>query len=92
MIATIMKTFLLDTEFYGQPCDVEFVDVGAPLGSRDRLARRYSLRDLTLWTERRLTDRLSIISEALDAVSSSDRVLRHPRAWSRPEPEMPLFD
>lgn len=91
MVATIVEQYLLNTEFYGQRCDVEFVDVGAPEGT-ERVPRKYSLAMLPRWSSRRLTDRLSMISEALDVVAEGDRVIRRPRARPRPEPEMPLFD
>jgi hypothetical protein len=92
MVATIMKTYLLDTEFFGLRCDVEFVDVSAPPGSKVRLAQKFSLETLPLWSERRVTDRLSMLSEALDLVGASGQVLPRRRSRSRPDPEMPLFD
>lgn len=92
MVATIVERYLLDTEFYGQRCDVEFVDVGVPAGSNVRLPRKYSLTDLPRWSDRRLTERLSMIAEALDIVAGGDRVIRRPQLRPRPEPDMPLFD
>jgi hypothetical protein len=92
MVATIVKRFLLETEFFGHPCDVEFVDVSAPIGSDARWLRSYSLSDLPLWSDRRLTDRLTIIAEALDLVVSSGRVERRHRPRHAPDPSMPLFD
>jgi hypothetical protein len=91
MVATIVKKYLLDTEFFGERCDVEFVDVGAPEGT-ERLARRYKLADMKLWSDRRLADRLTLLSEALGAVAVSGRVEQRRRAYRRPEPDMPLFD
>lgn len=92
MVATIVKRYLIDTEFYGQKCDVEFVDVGVPYGEIVRRPRKYSLDSLELWSERRLTERLTMIAEALDWVGKSDRVVVRHRLRPRPEPEMPLFD
>lgn len=92
MIGTVVKNFLLDTEFYGQRCDVEFVDVGVPLGGSERLPRKYTLETLRLWSAKRLSDRLTMISEALDIVNGSSRIVPRPRKSPRPEPEMPLFD
>jgi hypothetical protein len=92
MVATIVKTYLLDVEFYGLKSDVEFVDAGTLPGEKIRFPRKYSLSDLKLWSDKRLSNRLTMISEALDIVSGSERVVRRPRAVSRPEPDMPLFD
>jgi hypothetical protein len=92
MVATIVKTYLLDTEFYGLTCDVEFVDVGIPSGETVRRLRQYSLADLPLWPERRLTERLTMIAAALDLASASGRVVLRHRLRPHPEPEMPLFD
>lgn len=92
MIGAIVQRYLLEIEFYGLKTDVEFVDVGVPLGEKDRLPQKYSLSDLRLWSERRLADRLTMISEALEIVRQGDRVVRRPRASPKPEPDMPLFD
>jgi hypothetical protein len=92
MVATIHKRFLLDTEFFGQQCNVEYVDVGAHPMSHVRVLQQYSLETLELWDESRLRDRLTLISEALDRVKVSGIVKPRRRVVSRPDPEMPLFD
>lgn len=92
MVATIAKTYLLDTEFFGQKCDIEFVDVGAPERGHDRVLRHYKLSDMKLWSEKNLADRLTLLTEALDRVSASGKVEQRRRAFRRPEPDMPLFD
>lgn len=91
MVATVVKTYLLDTEFYGERCDVEFVDVGAPDGKHREL-RRLKLSDMHLWSEARLADRLTLINEALDLAFASGLIEPRRRLLRRPEPEMPLFD
>lgn len=92
MVATIVEAYLLQTEFYGQRCDVEFVDVSASEGQKERVLKTYSLASLPRWSNKRLSNRLSMISEALDIVNENERVIRRPRVRSRPEPDMPLFD
>jgi hypothetical protein len=92
MVATIVKKYLLDTEFYGETCDVEFIDLGVPLRSKERVPQRYSLADLPLWSDERLTDRLTVLAEALERLQGSDRIIRRHRVGVRPEPDMPLFD
>ena len=91
MIATIIKRYLLDTEFFGQRCDIELVDVGAPDGVV-RLPRKYSLLELPLWTDSQLERRLTMLAEALSIVAQGDRVTRSPRVYNRPDAGMPLFD
>jgi hypothetical protein len=91
MVATIHKRFLLDTEFFGQPVDVEYVDLSADPITKVRGLHRYSLSSLELWPEKRLADRLTLISEALDYVRTSGLV----KPWRRQPPraaDMPLFD
>jgi len=92
MVGTIVKKYLLDTEFFGLKTDVEFVDVGVRPTEKERFPRKYSLSDLRLWSDRRLANRLTMISEALEIVANGDQVVRRPRVYPRPEPDMPLFD
>lgn len=92
MVATIAKTYLLDIEFFGERTDVEFVDVSTPEAGSDRILRTYKLSEMKLWSEQRLADRLTLLSEALDRVINGGKVERRRRAFRRPEPDMPLFD
>jgi hypothetical protein len=92
MVASIIQKYLLETEFFGLPCDVEFVDVSALHGSKVRSARKFSLATLPVWSERRLADRLTMISEALDLVATSGLVMPRRRIRKTPDPEMTLFD
>jgi len=92
MVATIHKKYLLDTEFFGQSTDVEYVDVSADPNTKERELRRYSLESLKLWSDTRLADRLTLIADALDYVRSSGIVRARKRIVHRPEGDMPLFD
>lgn len=92
MVATIHKRYLLDTEFFGQRADVEYIDVSADPTTNVRDVRRYSLSTLALWSDKRLADRLTLIAEALEFVRSSDIVRPRRRVTRRPDAGMPLFD
>lgn len=92
MVATIIKRFLLDDEFYGERTAIEAVDIGVPEGETCRVARSYSLSDLPLWTDARLQNRLTMIGRALDLVPHDPRVVQRHHVRPRPDPDMPLFD
>ena len=91
MVATIHKKFLLDTEFFGQNTDVEYVDLSAVPGTKERVLHQYKIDDLELWSEKRLADRLTLISEALDYIETQDIVKPRRRQPARISPDMPLF-
>jgi hypothetical protein len=92
MIGGIHKKFLLDTEFFGQVSNVEYVTLSIEDKKGPRVVRRYSLDELILWSETRLTNRLPLISEALDRLDERGDVQSRRRIIQRPESSMPLFD
>ena len=91
MIAKIHKQHLLDTEFFGQASNVEYVALGALEKGGPRVVRTYSLEGLNLWPDARLADRLTLISEALDKIEERG-IVKSRRRPARPESAMPLFD
>ena len=91
MVGTIHKKYLLDTEFFGQKTDVEYVDLSAAPGTKDRIVHCYSLKDLEMWSDKRLSERLTLISEALDYISDNDIVRPRKRRFAQVTPDMPLF-
>jgi hypothetical protein len=92
MVAAIHKRYLLDVEFYGQPADLEYVDLSAPRKGEDRNPRRLSLRELKPWPEDRLADRLNLLAAALRSVAANELVRPRKSIVQRPDSGMPLFD
>lgn len=91
-VATVHKHYLLDTEFFGLPVDVEYVDVSAPAKGEERKLHTFNLSSLDLWSDERLADRLTLISESLDAAASSGLIVPRKRHQRPVDPSMPLFD
>ena len=91
MVGTIHKKYLLDTEFFGQKTDVEYVDLSAAPGTKDRIVHCYSLKDLEMWSDKRLSERLTLISEALDYISDNDIVRPRKRRFAQVRPTCLFF-
>lgn len=91
MIGAIHQKYLLQTEFYGLPADVEYVDLTADPDTGFRKLNSYKLSDLQLWPEKRVTDRLTLAAEAIEFLEREGTVKSRRRSRSA-EPEMPLFD
>ncbi|MEM9279420.1 MAG: hypothetical protein AAGA76_12665, partial [Pseudomonadota bacterium] len=70
--ASIVKRFLLETEFYDMPADIEFIDCGVPAGSEDRVATKYSLIDLDLWTDEKIQSHMEVVVEALRFIEDNE--------------------
>lgn len=92
MLATIHKRYLIDTEFYGEPVDIEYVDVSLNPESNRREVRKYCLEDLQLWSEAALRSRLTTLAEALHILETDKALSAKRRIAPRPDPELPLFD
>ena len=87
--ATVVKRYLLDSEFYGERVDVELVDVSVDNPGHERTAKVYSLADVDLWTDDQLNHKFDVISEALDFIESNNLIKQVRRPLR--ESSMPLF-
>lgn len=92
MVATIHKRYLLDTEFFGENSEIEYVDLCANPDTGERERHVYSLSDMELWPEKRLADRLTLVAEAIDYIKTHELVAPRKRLPRRSIPDMPLFD
>jgi len=67
MVAKIHKSIYW-RRIFGQDCDLEYVNLGAEEKKGPRIVHSYSLDSLDIWSDKRLADRLTLISEALDRI------------------------
>lgn len=92
MVATIYKKYLLETEFYGIPSDVEFVDLSVPEPGGKRKLTTYSMASLDIWPDDKLADRLSVVTQGLLKAMESGRIVERVRRRPAKQTDMPLFD
>lgn len=87
--ATVVKKFLLDTEFFGERVDLEFVDLGSPDGKGPRSVDHLCLDDLMLWSEEKLEAHLNVVAEALRFIEDNEIIESKRRPLK--VPDLPLF-
>lgn len=90
LFATLVKRNLLDTEFYGERVEIDFVDVSRKDGDKERTVRQYGLGDLKEWSEHRVRNHFQVVSEALRIIEN-ERLVKKVRRPLR-DKELPLFD
>lgn len=87
---TIHQDYLLSQEFYGEKCDVEYVDCAASEEKGPRVLRKYNSTDLERWSNDRLNDQVRMVAAAMDEIES--RSLKVKRIRPLRDIELPLFD
>ncbi len=87
---TVHRRYLLDQEFYGDRCEIEYVDCSASDEKAPRQLRTFQSSELELWSEERLKDQLGIVAAAMEQIEL--RSLRVKRIRPLRDIELPLFD
>ncbi|TYC64922.1 hypothetical protein FMN63_20960 [Stappia sp. BW2] len=89
---TVLKKHLLDQEFYGEKTDIEYIDVSAPNKKEARKKTVYSLNDISLWNDEKLSNHLTIISQALENLEKAGLAEEIKPRRPFKDPDLPLFD
>lgn len=87
---SVHRKFLLEQEFYGETCDVEYVDCSSDEEGGSRNRKVYSSQDLEIWSNERLADQLGVVASAMDEIER--RELKVKRLRPLRDVELPLFD
>ncbi|TPN46989.1 MULTISPECIES: hypothetical protein [unclassified Mesorhizobium] len=87
---SVHRKFLLEQEFYGETCDVEYVDCSSDEDGGSRNRKVYSSQNLEMWSDERLTDQLGVVASAMDEIER--RQLKVKRIRPLRDVELPLFD
>ncbi|WP_320196818.1 hypothetical protein RMR10_008320 [Agrobacterium rosae] len=87
---TILKKYLLDTEFYGEPTDVEFVEVAERSERKGRELKICHTEHVKLLDDATLAKHLSVVHEALNIIENENLVTKNRRPLK--DRELPLFD
>jgi hypothetical protein len=91
-VGTVLTTYLLEQEFYGEKVDIEIVDLSSVIKGEQRQVRRYALADLDLWSDVKLKNQLKVVASALDRMEAEAIVKANKRVRPLKDPELPLFD
>ena len=90
LMATIIKINLLETEFYGESCEIEIADVSKRVGDDDRSLRVHSLSSLRLWSDADIAEHFRVVTAALKIVEDENLIKKVPKPLR--DRELPLFD
>ncbi|MEF0939099.1 hypothetical protein [Rhizobium sp. BR 362] len=87
--ASIIKKFLLDTEFYGEKTDIEIVDVAERIEGQGRVTQTFTLANVEVWEDDKIAAHLKVVREALDHIEAENLVKRKRRPLK--DSDLPLF-
>jgi hypothetical protein len=90
LLASVIKRNLLETEFYGETCDIEIIDVSRDKGDKKRSLHVYSLSDVPNWTDKEIEEHFSVVNDALKIVEEENLIKKVRRPLR--DRELPLFD
>jgi hypothetical protein len=89
LLATVVKSNLLESEFYGEQFDVELVDVSKPIGAKDRIATIFSFANLELWSDVEVSEHFRVVNEALRIIENEHLVTKARRPLK--DSQLPMF-
>jgi hypothetical protein len=86
---SIVKKFLLDSEFYGEKVDVEVVDVAQRIEGRGRVLRTFDLSSVEIWSDDKIAQHLKVVRLALDFIETQGLVKKKRRPLK--DRDLPMF-
>lgn len=86
---SIVKKFLLDSEFYGEQVDVEIVDVAEQVGGQGRVLKTFSLSSVEIWSDDKIAEHLKVVRSALDFIEAQNLVKKKRRPLK--DRDLPMF-
>ena len=89
LYASIAKKYLLDSEFYGEQTEIEFVEAAVRNDGKHREVQVYSFQDLEIWDDYRIARHLNTVEEALGIIEAEKLVKKKRRPLK--DSELPLF-
>lgn len=89
LYVSIVKKFLLDTEFFGEHTDVEIVDVSEKAKGQGRTLQTFSMSDFEVWSDAKIASHLNVVLKALEFVERENLISRQRRPLK--DKDLPLF-